>query len=103
MTSFNHNHLRMTRIIRSLRVLGLEDEAVAFYNAISQARAVSANSLMYWRRAATRPLNIAPHIRDAEAETLQCSGPEFLRRFEQEKPRSLRDSRQDHVVAAATK
>lgn len=30
----NHNHLRLTRILRSLRVLGLEDEAAALYEAI---------------------------------------------------------------------
>lgn len=31
---FNHNHLRITRILRSLRVLGLEDEAKAFFGAL---------------------------------------------------------------------
>lgn len=75
----------MTRIIRSLRVLGLEEEAIAFYEAISQARTISSNSRMYWKRAATRPLNIAPHVNDAEIDIDWCSGPDFLWKFEQEK------------------
>jgi hypothetical protein len=75
----------MTRIIRSLRILGLEEEAVAFYEVISQARTISPNSRMYWQRAATRPLNIAPHVNDAEIDINWCSGPDFLWKFEQEK------------------
>lgn len=66
-------------------MLGLEEEAVAFYGAISQSNIISPNSQMYWKRAATRPLNIAPHVNDAEIEIDQCSGLDFLWKFEQEK------------------
>src|ERR1700704_169857 len=31
----NHNHLRMTRIIKSLRLLGLEKEARAFFDSLA--------------------------------------------------------------------
>ncbi|KAI5821233.1 hypothetical protein BZA77DRAFT_232955, partial [Pyronema omphalodes] len=62
----SHNHLRITRIIRCLRVLGLPREAEAFYQALINAsaevevRGPSRDSLMYWRRAAKRPLWIQP-------------------------------------------
>ncbi|KAL8757918.1 MAG: hypothetical protein Q9199_001882, partial [Rusavskia elegans] len=64
-TRFDHNHLRITRIIRSCRVLGLEAEAEAFYEALTdiagERRGVfSRKTLMFWRRAAERPLHLAP-------------------------------------------
>ena len=52
----NHNHLRITRIIRSTRMLLSSSEAVEFFNAImarvttSGAR-VSPTSQRYWREA----------------------------------------------------
>jgi hypothetical protein len=64
----DHNHLRITRVIRCLRVLGLEDEARAFYTTMSLAGAVSARSRLFWRRAAGRQLNIAPSIGDGQAD-----------------------------------
>lgn len=67
-TQFDHNHLRITRIIRCLRVLGLEDEAKAFYSTMSRAGTVSSRSRMYWKRAVERQLNIAPHIDDSRAD-----------------------------------
>jgi hypothetical protein len=36
LTPGNHNHLRLTRILRSLRLLGLESEAQALFRALSQ-------------------------------------------------------------------
>jgi hypothetical protein len=36
LTLNNHNHLRITRILRSLRLLGLEAEAKAFYSCLSR-------------------------------------------------------------------
>ncbi|TGZ81759.1 hypothetical protein EX30DRAFT_340624 [Ascodesmis nigricans] len=62
---FDHNHLRMTRMIRSLRILGLEDEAQAFYQALLKAkemfpRGPGKTSYMFWARAAKRPLEIPP-------------------------------------------
>ncbi|CCX32250.1 Similar to Opioid growth factor receptor; acc. no. Q9QXY4 [Pyronema omphalodes CBS 100304] len=62
----SHNHLRITRIIRCLRVLGLPREAEEFYQALVkaseevEARGPNKDSLMYWRRAAKRPLWIQP-------------------------------------------
>ncbi|KAI4108940.1 MAG: hypothetical protein LQ339_002059 [Xanthoria mediterranea] len=72
-TRFNHNHLRITRIIRSCRVLGLEDEALAFYGALmaiaGERRGVfSRKTLMFWRRAAERPLHLAPEDEDGDED-----------------------------------
>lgn len=69
---FDHNHLRITRIIRCLRVLGLEDEAQAFYRVLvrvgtpgpGQSRGVSRTTLKYWARAAKRPLQVPPEDDD---------------------------------------
>lgn len=72
-TTFDHNHLRITRIIRCCRVLGLEEEAQAFHTALvevsEQKRGfISAKSLMFWRRAAERPLWMAPEDDDEDEE-----------------------------------
>lgn len=83
-TRFNHNHLRITRIIRSLRVLGLEGEGDAFYIALkelceSRRGVISQKSLMFWTRAAKRPLYLAPEDEEDEGD-----GKEFLYNFERE-------------------
>ncbi|KAL8960762.1 MAG: hypothetical protein Q9183_005409 [Haloplaca sp. 2 TL-2023] len=62
---FNHNHLRITRIIRSCRILGLEEEAEGFYRALVKVaddfpEKRLGKSMLYWRRAAKRPLYLAP-------------------------------------------
>lgn len=60
---FNHNHLRITRILRSLRVLGLEDEAKAFFGALEVVYGeggIGEKSLVFWRRAVERELWIRP-------------------------------------------
>ncbi|KAH8728036.1 opioid growth factor receptor conserved region-domain-containing protein [Phaeosphaeriaceae sp. PMI808] len=62
---FDHNHLRITRILRCLRVLGLQTESDAFFTALKHVYndpdiIISARSLMYWQRATTLPLYIAP-------------------------------------------
>lgn len=83
---FDHNHLRITRIIRSLRVLGLEEEALAFFKAlksVQEASNISSRSLMYWSRAAFRPLDIAPEVEPDEEDTVR--GPKFLREFEKKR------------------
>ncbi|KAI9811754.1 MAG: hypothetical protein M1827_005299 [Pycnora praestabilis] len=87
LTRFDHNHLRITRIIRSLRVLGLESEASAFFKTLTElpgvagkdgrAGKVSATSVKFWTRAATRPLHLAP-----EDEGDQGVGKGFLYDFE---------------------
>ncbi|KAF2123451.1 hypothetical protein P153DRAFT_352101 [Dothidotthia symphoricarpi CBS 119687] len=61
----DHNHLRITRILRCLRVLGLEEECVAFFAALQDVYddpgiQISERSMMYWGRAVMRPLFVAP-------------------------------------------
>lgn len=60
----DHNHLRISRILRSLRILGLEEEAEGFYEALSWTYEtygrIGANSRKFWRRAMRLPLHIAP-------------------------------------------
>jgi hypothetical protein len=62
LTESNHNHLRITRILRSLRILGLKAEALAFFDclaAIYNAEAgnrsprISDETFRFWRSAAT--------------------------------------------------
>lgn len=61
---FDHNHLRITRILRSLRVLGLATEAEAFWRALDQIckekGVISKRSCEFWSRAVKRPLRLAP-------------------------------------------
>ncbi len=83
--SFDHNHLRITRIIRSLRVLGLEREAEAFFMALKQLSEerkgkIRPRTLIFWMRAAKRPLYLAPeHDHDGG------EGEDFLYEFEKER------------------
>ncbi len=56
LTGFDHNHLRITRIITATRDLLGRVEAGAFHQAVSARNAaagspVNPNSLRYWRRA----------------------------------------------------
>ncbi len=57
----NHNHLRITRIIKSLRLLGLEPEAQAFFKCLSELYAeetgrgiprITATTFQFWSAAA---------------------------------------------------
>lgn len=72
LTRFNHNHLRLTRIIRSLRVLSLPSHASALYTFLSTdeevVSVVGSKTQMYWRRAAERPLHLPPDEDDEGAE-----------------------------------
>ena len=79
---YDHNHLRMTRIIRSLRVLGLESEAQAFFIALKKVcedapGQISDKSLRFWTRAAERPLYLAP-----EDEADDGEGQDYLYELE---------------------
>ncbi|KAL1592373.1 hypothetical protein SLS60_011452 [Paraconiothyrium brasiliense] len=61
----DHNHLRITRILRCLRVLGLQLQCEAFYNALTDVYNdpkinIGERSMMFWRRAVREPLHIAP-------------------------------------------
>jgi len=57
----NHNHLRITRILKSLRILGLQGEATAFFECLteiyreqSKGRApISEQTFRYWRSGAS--------------------------------------------------
>ena len=60
LTPANHNHLRLTRMIRSLRVLGLEEEGIALWEALDAIYAtdagrntVSERTYKFWTRAGT--------------------------------------------------
>ena len=60
LTPGNHNHLRLTRMIRSLRILGLEVEAQALWKALQTvyqseegANSISQRTYNFWTRAAT--------------------------------------------------
>lgn len=82
-TRFDHNHLRITRIIRCLRVLGLEQEAEAFFHALERVYQasggrISKRTLVFWTRAARRPLWLAPEVND-----LDEPGKGFLWEFEE--------------------
>lgn len=74
-TRFNHNHLRLTRILRSLRLLGLESDAAALHEFLANDEdvksRVSPRSQMYWRRAAERPLYLSPDEDDDGAEGIE--------------------------------
>jgi hypothetical protein len=61
----NHNHLRLTRMLRSLGVLGLERQAAALWEALrllyeresaAGRRTITAETFAFWERAATSPL-----------------------------------------------
>lgn len=52
----NHNHLRITRILRSLRLLGLEPQAQAFFKVLDAVykempSKITATSHAFWQRA----------------------------------------------------
>ena len=82
----NHNHQRMTRMIRSLRILGLEEEAAAFYfrlERISRANRdmIGRRSVDFWRNAAERPLYWPPNQKKYDGK-----GKDFLLELYKEKP-----------------
>lgn len=61
LTPGNHNYLRITRILKSLRLLGLEQEALAFFRCLSALyhresaggfSPISHENFEYWRDAA---------------------------------------------------
>ncbi len=62
----NHNHLRLTRMLRSLRVLGLEREAAALWEALrslyeresaAARRTITPQTFAFWQQAATSSLS----------------------------------------------
>ena len=52
----NHNHLRLTRMLRSLRVLGLTSESTALFQALSEIygsnpRSITQRTFQFWSNA----------------------------------------------------
>ena len=69
-----------------MRVLGLESHAAAYFDALMKVsedfpNRISSRSMMYWERAAKRPLYLAPDQDDDDAVT----GPKFLVDYERSK------------------
>ncbi|KAI5921988.1 opioid growth factor receptor conserved region-domain-containing protein [Camillea tinctor] len=66
----SHNHMRITRILRSLRVLGLGREAEAFYGALREVcdkwGSIGDLSREFWERAVSEPLYVAPDGEEVE-------------------------------------
>ena len=95
-SGFTHNHLRITRIIRSLRVLGLDAEATAFFKAVKDVYdttgRIGAQSLDYWTKAVERPLYLAP-----EDQNDRGDGKDFLYEFEAENERKTKDLKKAEV------
>lgn len=53
----NHNWLRFTRILKSLTILGLEDEAMEFFRFL-QRKIGNVQSMNYWRKAVGLDSNV---------------------------------------------
>lgn len=94
--SFDHNHLRITRILRCLRVLGLQKEYMAFFHALEGVFhdpdiKISPKSMNFWQLAVTRPLHWAPD--DKKCKWLEGweKEQENLKRVDEEKLRNERD------------
>ena len=61
LTPGNHNHLRITRIIKCLRLLGLEAEAQAFYEYLAgiyetQPHNITSEAFRFWSDASAQVL-----------------------------------------------
>jgi hypothetical protein len=55
--AFNHNCLRMTRMLKSLRLTGLDKYALAMYDCLCEFRdCVSDNTWSHWQNAVIEPL-----------------------------------------------
>ncbi|KAI4681183.1 uncharacterized protein J4E88_005690 [Alternaria novae-zelandiae] len=104
---FDHNHLRITRILRCLRVLGLQTECTAFFDALERTYedphvSISDRSMGYWRLAVTRPLYLAPD--DSKCKWLVGweKEQEDLRQVDEEKARNERDKPQKQESVASS-
>jgi hypothetical protein len=87
----DHNHLRITRIIRSLRILGLGAEAIAWYHTLSAfADHASESSRGYWKRAAFRSLNIPPDDTRSKDDN-RIVGESFLIKYEEDRAKKTND------------
>ncbi|KAG9187259.1 hypothetical protein G6011_05130 [Alternaria panax] len=94
---FNHNHLRITRILRCLRVLGLQTEYTAFFAALERTYndpniSISDRSMGFWRLAVTNPLHLAPDGEKCKWLIGWEKEQESLVRGNEERLRNERDS-----------
>lgn len=77
LTNFDHNHLRITRIVRSLRILGEPQAALWFVTVMGELEkalwpeTINRRTLDIWLKAATRPLHLPPDDRQAECAWLR--------------------------------
>ena len=76
----DHNHLRITRILRCLRVLGLQKQSEEFHKALGEVFDdpkihIGERSMMFWTRAIREPLHIAPDGKECR----------WLKRWQEEK------------------
>lgn len=63
---FNHTMLRITRILKSLRLVGLSDHSLAFYNGLMMFKdRFSPDTLQYWENATFSDL---PYIKESQTE-----------------------------------
>lgn len=74
--NMTHNHLRITRILRSLRVLGCQAASEALYRCLEELvkrekRQVSYQTRLYWWRAARRRVRLPPDDREQNPSTKQ--------------------------------
>lgn len=79
----DHNHLRMTRVIRSLRILGCGEEARALFEALRECAReglVGGGSLMFWERAVGRRLSVPPQV--GEGKEAGFEGEAWLDRWD---------------------
>ena len=86
---YNHNHARITRIIRCLRILGLDADAAAFWTALESLTStepyqgiILSTSVVMWKRAAKRPLYLAPSDYNMDGRAAE-RGAKFLVEFEE--------------------
>jgi hypothetical protein len=75
----NHNHLRITRILRSLRVLGCPEQAQALHSFIVEddevTHTVSQDTQGFWTRAAKNDLWLPPNELDQTAVGTEWLNP----------------------------
>jgi len=93
---FDHNHLRITRILRCLRVLGLQVEYNAFFTALERVFNdpyinISSTSMHFWTLAVTRPLHLVPDGNNCKWLEGWEKEQDNLRRADEEKLRNERD------------
>ncbi|KAF2492050.1 hypothetical protein BU16DRAFT_529430 [Lophium mytilinum] len=105
-TRFDHNHLRITRVLRSLRVLGLQEECDVYFSMLvtvyEQYGRINERSLIYWKRAVERPLWIAPDDDKVPWLRVACKELEEAKELAEKKSKEVaeKDAVDGHVDGA---